>query len=95
MCARFNSHFYRLSTIKYGERFVLKGAMLMTTWFDHEFPADPSDIRWPSGRLLTICVMSMHPGKFLTGIDSATTALSPTRNGAIESPADGIKDGDR
>ena len=25
---------YRLSTTKYRERFVLKGAMLMTTWFD-------------------------------------------------------------
>src|SRR5882762_6460617 len=25
---------YRLSTTKHRERFVLKGAMLMTTWFD-------------------------------------------------------------
>jgi predicted nucleotidyltransferase component of viral defense system len=28
---------YRLSTTKYRERFVLKGAMLMTTWFDTKF----------------------------------------------------------
>ncbi len=28
---------YRLSTTKYRERFVLKGAMLMTTWFDQPF----------------------------------------------------------
>jgi predicted nucleotidyltransferase component of viral defense system len=28
---------YRLSTTKYRERFVLKGAMLMTTWFDKPF----------------------------------------------------------
>lgn len=28
---------YQLSTTKYRERFVLKGAMLMTTWFDTKF----------------------------------------------------------
>ena len=28
---------YRLSTTQYRERFVLKGAMLMTTWFDTKF----------------------------------------------------------
>jgi len=28
---------YRLSTTKYRDRFVLKGAMLMTTWFDKPF----------------------------------------------------------
>jgi predicted nucleotidyltransferase component of viral defense system len=28
---------YRLSTTKYRERFVLKGAMLMATWFDQPF----------------------------------------------------------
>src|SRR5271170_1718791 len=28
---------YRLSTTKHRERFVLKGAMLMTTWFDKPF----------------------------------------------------------
>jgi predicted nucleotidyltransferase component of viral defense system len=28
---------YRLSTTEYRERFVLKGAMLMTTWFDTKF----------------------------------------------------------
>jgi predicted nucleotidyltransferase component of viral defense system len=28
---------YRLSTTKYRERFVLKGAMLMTTWFEDPF----------------------------------------------------------
>ncbi len=28
---------YRLSTTQYRERFVLKGAMLMTTWFDKPF----------------------------------------------------------
>jgi predicted nucleotidyltransferase component of viral defense system len=28
---------YRLSTTKYRERFVLKGAMLMATWFDTKF----------------------------------------------------------
>jgi predicted nucleotidyltransferase component of viral defense system len=28
---------YRLSTTRYRERFVLKGAMLMTTWFDAPF----------------------------------------------------------
>src|SRR5277367_5465142 len=27
---------YRLSTTKHRERFVLKGAMLMTTWFDNQ-----------------------------------------------------------
>src|SRR5258708_598872 len=28
---------YRLSTTKHRDRFVLKGAMLMTTWFDDPF----------------------------------------------------------
>ncbi len=28
---------YRLSTTKHRERFVLKGAMLMTTWFEDPF----------------------------------------------------------
>lgn len=28
---------YRLSTTKYRDRFILKGAMLMTTWFDRPF----------------------------------------------------------
>jgi hypothetical protein len=31
---------YGLSTTKYRERFVLKGAMLMTTWFDTKFRPD-------------------------------------------------------
>ncbi len=42
----------------------------------HEVPADPSDIRitlLASGRLLTICAMSMHPGKF----EPALTAQRP------------------
>ena len=55
---------YRLSTTKYRERFVLKGAMLLTTWFDAPFRptrysiCSHSATRIPkrcSGRFASLC----------------------------------------
>ena len=40
---------YRLSSTTHRDRFVLKGAMLMTTWFDDPF-RPTQDLRWPRSR---------------------------------------------
>lgn len=48
---------YRLGTTKYRERFVLKGAMLMTTWFDQPFR--------PTRDLDFLGIGDSEPGKVL------------------------------